>query len=302
LIQKIINLIYRNPKSELKKFRRFGGYLNYRAMQRENAAMKKASYHLPPVQSYANGFRIYFLTGKNYLYQTLFCICSLVRYTNEEFQFLLIDDGSFDNVLIKQINGQLPGAIIITRDAIAKNIETGLPAARYPALHRKRAVYPHIKKLTDIHTIPGESWKLVLDSDMLFWGEPVEMLEWLKAPNKPLHLIDCAESYGYSALLMKELAGREIKPLINVGALGLNSKTIAWNEVDTWIRDLEAGQGASYYLEQALSAMIIGDTESIALRSDRYIVNPLGSSGGVLHHYVDLSKEQYFKFAWKQFV
>ncbi|TSD65870.1 glycosyltransferase family 2 protein [Inquilinus sp. KBS0705] len=302
MIQQLINFLYRTPKAELKKFKRFGGYFNYRSMMVASLAMQKASASLPPVQSHADGFSIYFLTGKNYLYQTLFCIQSLVKSSTEKFKFILVDDGSFDEVLMERIKRQLPGAVIIDKETIDKNLQETLPVDSFPYLHHKRAVYPHIKKLTDIHTLPGDDWKLVLDSDMLFWAYPTDILNWLKHPDKPIHMIDCVESYGYTANLMEKLSASTIKPLINVGAVGLNSKHINWHNVEHWVKELETAEGTSYYLEQALTAMLIGHKPTIALDTDNYIVNPTDNAKGVLHHYVDLSKEYYYKSAWKKFI
>ncbi|AYL97256.1 glycosyl transferase [Mucilaginibacter celer] len=305
-MQKLINFLYRIPKSRLKNIRRFGGYLNYRKMMASRKLMEKASFSLPPVISAKEGLPVYFLTGKNYLYQTLFCIRSLVLVSKIKLRFLLVDDGSFDEELINHIKKQLPEATIITKEIIAQNLENIIPPAQFPHLHHKRAVYPHIKKLTDIHTIPGDDWKLVLDSDMLFWREPREMLEWLHHPQRPLHMVDCDEAYGYSKKLMEELAGKTIKPLVNVGAIGLNSNAINWQNIERWVEVLEQREGTSYYLEQALSAMLIGDDNAVVLPPGKYIVNPckatIAAQNGVLHHYVDLSKEGYYKLAWKKLV
>ena len=264
--------------------------------------MEKASFNLQPICSYPEGLPIYFLTGKNHLYQTLFCIKSLTQFTKTKFKFVLVDDGSFDNKLIKRIHFQLPGATVIERSLIDENLKINLPVEQYKNLHYKRAVYPHIKKLTDIHTIPGDKWKLVLDSDMLFGDEPTEMLNWLTAPDKPLCMIDSQQSYGYSVQLMENLCSSKIKPLINVGAIGLNSQKIDWDKVDNWVKILEETEGKTYYLEQALSAMLIGDANAVVLNKDKYIVNPDIHSKGVLHHYVDLSKESYYKSDWKKFI
>ena len=265
--------------------------------------MVKKSLTLPSVTSYSEGLPIHFLTGKNYIYQTLFCIQSLIRVTKTKFRFILIDDGSFDCSIIKQIERQLPGAEIITTALIGQNLKTSLPKHLYPYLHQKRDVYPHIKKLTDIHTIPGNAWKLVLDSDMLFWNEPKQMIDWLKNPDKPLHMVDCEESYGYSYKLMEALCGFKMRNLLNVGAIGLNSRRINWDSIEKWAKTLEEKEGASYYLEQALTAMLVSNTVSIILNANEYIVNPnkqmIINKNGVLHHYVDLSKEGYFKEAWK---
>ncbi|NEU06793.1 glycosyl transferase [Flavihumibacter sp. R14] len=303
LFQHLINIFYRHPKSALKKYRRFGGILNYLKINNERNLMKKASLNLPTVISNPEGLPIYFLTGKDYLYQTLFCIHSLSKATKVNFKFILIDDGSMDDLIRRQIHHQLPGSQIITSLMIKENLNNFLPQHLYPYLHHKRSIYPHIKKLTDIHTIPGSSWKLVLDSDMLFLNEPDELISWLQEPKEPLHMIDCEESYGYSEKLMSELSRTTIPSLVNVGAIGLNSQQINWKTLEAWAQSLEEKEGACYYLEQALTAMLIGDKKSTVLDKKKYIVNPsqndIINQNGVLHHYVDLSKEGYFKKAWK---
>lgn len=304
--QLLVNFLYRNPRSRLKMYNRFGGYINYRKMMAGRRLMERQSAVLPPVISHTDGLPVYFLTGKKYLYQTLYCITSLTAATSQKFNFILVDDGSFDDSLIKRTSRQLPGVQIITRQQIDHNLQLLLPESHYPVLHQKRQVYPHIKKLTDVHTIPGSNWKLVLDSDMLFWDTPQAIIAWLKDAQKPLHMVDCAEAYGYSIPLMQQLAGTAIKPLLNVGAIGLNSRAINWPKVEHWVATLEQQEGTSYYLEQALSAMIIGNDDAVALPAASYIVNPdktaITTTRGVLHHYVDLSKEGYFKTAWKHFL
>ncbi|UOE48323.1 hypothetical protein MTO98_28340 [Mucilaginibacter sp. SMC90] len=305
-MQSLINFLYRNPRSQLQKFRRFGGYLNYRSMMNGRREMERRSVELPPVISHADGLPVYFLTGKNYLYQTLYCIQSLTKFPAASFKFILVDDGSFNTELIARVAKQLPGAQVITQAHIGQNLQKNLPEARYPYLHKKRAVYPHIKKLTDVHTIPGDDWKLVLDSDMLFWHKPAELINWLNNPQQPLHMVDCTEAYGYSQQLMEQLAGSSIKPLLNVGAIGLKSAGINWDKLENWAKTLEEQEGTSYYLEQALSAMLIGNADATVLKAGDYIVNPtpdqIKTQTGVLHHYVDLSKEGYFKHAWKHFL
>jgi hypothetical protein len=297
--QYLVNFFYRHPKAIIKKYKRFGGYFNFREIARFSKKMELRSMDLPPVPSDAEGLSVYFLTGQKYFYQTLFCIQSLVKQSNEKFRFILVDDGSFDRKLTDRIEAQLPGAVIVTQSMIDHNLGNMLPEDRFPYLRHKREKYPHIRKLTDIHTLPGSPWKLVLDSDMLFWNEPKAIIKWLKHPDRPLHMVDCAESYGYSTGLMEELCGARIRPLINVGAIGLRSGNINWEKIERCVKVLEEKEGKTYYLEQALSAIIIGDADSVILNAGEYIVNPSRESMGILHHYVDLSKEIYFKNAWQ---
>jgi len=169
-------------------------------------------------------------------------------------------------------------------------------------LRERWAAYPNIRKLTDVH-VGSRGWKLVLDSDMLFFRRPEFLLAWLAAPTRPLHLVDVQESYGYSRALMRSLAGRPIPPLVNVGITGLASGSLDWERLERWCRELIAAEGTSYYLEQALIAMLVaGQLCAVAPAAD-YIVLPTETEcrnpRAVLHHYVADSKRWYFRETWK---
>jgi len=300
--QNFINHFYRYPKSNYHRLKRFGGYVAYWKMLYGKKQMENASLSLPPVQSFTDGLPIYFLTGQKYLYQTLFCIASIKRYTTEHFNFILVDDGTFDERLIIQIAHQLPGCQIVLQKEIERILEDKLPSHRFPYLNQKRKIYPHLKKLTDIHTLSGGNFKLVLDSDMLFWNYPDEIISWLKNPSGCLYMLDSDNSYGYTRGLMEDLAGVVIPDLVNVGVIGIESSTIDWEQLELWCKTLEDIEGSSYFLEQALSAMIIANQQKTILSKKDYVVNPkLGSEASVkLFHYVDLSKKQYFEHDWRR--
>jgi hypothetical protein len=52
--------------------------------------------------------------------------------------------------------------------------------------------------------------------------------------------------------------------------------------------------------------MLLATGEAHILPGDEYIVNPVAEAIenqiGILHHYVDLSKERYFKQAWRRYL
>jgi len=305
LLQTLIDHIYRFPKSKQKTIKRFGGYGNYYKMIRGKRLMQKASESLPAINSYPLGFKIYFLTGKDYFYQTLFCAFSLCKTCEEKFQFILIDDGSFTPKIINKIYQQMPRVKIITSIEVNQNLQRVLPIEHFPYLHHKRKVYPHIRKLTDVHSLPERGFKLVLDSDMLFWKNPTEITDWLKNPAGSIHMIDCVESYGYPKESMSQLCEGQIPDLVNVGVLGLDSSIINWTEIERWSKKLEK-TGASYFLEQALSAMLIAKEKRIPLNNNEYVVNPDSDRSNIdsvkLCHYVDLSKKQYLLSEWKKII
>jgi hypothetical protein len=163
--------------------------------------------------------------------------------------------------------------------------------------------YPHIRKLIDVH-LASSGWKLVLDSDLLFFRRPSLILEWLKNAECPLHAIDCEESYGYSRPLMESLTGTVIPPMINVGLCGLRSDSIDWDQLETWCRDLIEKEKTSYFMEQALSAMLIAGHPRIIAPASDYVTMPDDTEAqacqAVMHHYVADSKRHYFRKNWRK--
>ena len=119
-------------------------------------------------------------------------------------------------------------------------------------------------------------------------------------------MVDCEESYGYSRELMEELAGATIPPLLNVGICGLASELINWEELEHWCQALVEREGTSYYLEQALVAMLAARLPPTVMPRSRYITFPTRqqtlAGEGVLQHYVADSKPWYFGEAWRQLV
>ncbi len=306
-IQKLVDKYYRDPKGKRNHINRFGGKLVYDGMLAQKEEMVKSISDFNPIKNPLGQLKIHFLTGKKYIDQTLFCIFSLEKQMPNTFKYRLIDDGTFDNDLANFVASKAPNVEIVLKEEIDKNIDKYFPVDKYPVLNRKRKEYSHIKKLTDVHTLENcQGYKLVLDSDMLFYHPPTEIKEWLEKPNQPIHMIDCGEAYGYTSGLMETLCGSSIPKLVNVGVFGIESGAINWDILETWVSELEQEEGASYYLEQALSAMLIAGKPKIALDKEKYVVNPseneIDLCQATLHHYVDLSKKGYYTKSWKNFI
>jgi hypothetical protein len=138
----------------------------------------------------------------------------------------------------------------------------------------------------------------------LFFRRPNVLLEWLAEPKRPLHAVDCQESYGYSRPLMEQLAGAPIPERVNVGLCGLRGNDLDWEEMEAWCASLIAREKTSYYLEQALVAMFVARRQpcTVAPASD-YITRPdrdeVIAPQAVMHHYVAASKRWYFRYGWR---
>jgi hypothetical protein len=302
---KLLYKLFYQPLAYIKQVKK-AGILNYFATQSASRDMVAHSLLLKEVAPTAGlpTLTIYFLTGEKYWYQTAFCLYSLQKVSsNFLIKGIFVDDGTFTGELKTQMLEQFPSASIVSRHETENLLNLHLPADKYPVIRKKRLIYPHLKKLTDVHFQPG-GWKLVLDSDMLFFKYPEALINWLQAPKTSFFLRDPVTSYHYTIALMEQLTGKPVRQHLNVGLVGLKSAAIDWDAIELWITELEKAEGKSYLLEQALSAMIVaGQITNIAPPGD-YLVLPtqlqVSEQAGVLHHYVAESKEWYYKTAWRK--
>ncbi len=267
--------------------------------------MIDAAQVMPALPDFATGSAmvVHLMTGRRFWYQTTFCLHSLARASGAMVYAEIYDDGTID-AEVRRVMGRLGPRVRVTGQAeLTERLNDLLPAARFPVLRERYAHYVNLRKLIVAH-LGRRDWKVVLDSDQLFFRPPYELMMWFRQPTGALHMVDCEESYGYSRALMERLAGRPIPERVNVGIFALRSESIDWAELEAWCAELIAREKTHYYLEQALIAMLMArEPQRVALPARDYLVRPgraeVFAPTAVLHHYVAESKRWYFQRGWK---
>jgi hypothetical protein len=302
---KILYRFYYAPKGFLNKCGRVGA--NNMAIDRvEKYRMEQAAYRLPTVKLYpipAEPLKIHFLSGKKFWYQTCFCAYSMIQQAKINLSPVVYDDGTLTPKCVAEIQRIFPNSKIVFSAEIEAVLDHVLPISKFPYLRARRINYPNIRKLIDIH-IGSDGWKLVLDSDMLFFQTPDFLINWLNSPKKPCYMVDTETSYGYSLSLMSSLTKATIPERLNVGICGLKSDDIDWERLEFWCKTTIEEEGQHYYQEQALIAMLLANQDCLVASEEDYVVMPDQEEGinpkATLHHYVADSKPWYFRYGWKR--
>ncbi|PAW68616.1 MAG: hypothetical protein B9S34_01790 [Opitutia bacterium Tous-C1TDCM] len=267
---------------------------------RNDMAAAIAGLAAPPVPA-GPVLPVHYLTGKRYLPLTLISALSLQHQTGRPVQPVLCDDGSLAADDLATLHRIFPRAEVIAKETVAANLERHLPESRFPFLRRIRLGYIHLRKLTDIQTA-GPGWRLVLDSDVFFFRPPTQLLDFMAA-EKWCFMQDCMQSYGAPLETLAALAGAPVHPQINVGLCHVRSTDIDWDFVEHCARVLLFRHGFSYYLEQALMAVLMGRFGAKALGSD-YLVYPTPEQARRAEHtalhYVDRSQLTMMRYGWRQ--
>jgi hypothetical protein len=303
---KLLLHAYHRPLGRIRQSLSNGGPVAEWNTERQRREMEVSAAHLPALPDFAGStpVTLHLMTGRRFWYQTAYCLHSFARAAQTTVHAEIYDDGSIDNDCAALLMRMGPNVRIHGFAALEAGLDRHLPAARFPVLRNRWLYYPNIRKLIDVH-LGGAGWKLVIDSDLLFFRRPDVLLGWLAAPAHPLHAVDCEESYGYSRALMERLAGAPIPRLVNVGLCGLKSDDLDWEEIESWCAELIAREKTNYFLEQALVAMIVAKRQPcVVAPAGDYITMPARNEvlapRAVMHHYVAASKRWYFRHGWRK--
>lgn len=300
-----LRLVYHTPVGLARKSIREGGPLEQRRTEEGRRAMVEAAQSLPPlsVPSEDAGHEIHFLTGAKYWYQTLFCFASLQHYAPTRITPVLYDDGTLTDEYQGRFRRVVPWVRVVTLTEIEERLDEALPWSRFPTLRERRIEQPLIRKVLDLHA--GETgWKMLLDSDMLFFRRPDWLLDWLAHPSKPAYMVDVMEAYGYSDALRSRLVGGKPFPdRANIGFFGWRAEDLDLDWLEHAVRTMIEEEGTHYNLTQGITSMLFAGRDCAVAPKADYVVLPSLDEGrqptAVLHHYVAESKRSYFQHGWR---
>lgn len=301
---RLLYLVWHRPRAGLRQCIADGGPVEQWRTSRGRQAMEAAARHLPPPAAATGApLELHLLTGRRFWYQTAFCLWSFARQSGRSLAPVIHDDGTLTPDNRAALSRLFPLTRFPAKADASARLQEILPPARFPRLHDRWRHYPHIRKIIDPH-LGGTGWKLVLDSDLLFFRRPQFLLDWLDAPDRPLHAVDIATAYGYPPELLARVTGAPVAEKVNVGLTGLRSEELDWEKIERWCDRLIDAAGTNYYLEQALVAMLTAGRACAIAPAGDYVTLPRPPEAddcrAAMHHYVAESKPWYFRTNWRR--
>jgi hypothetical protein len=235
---------------------------------------------------------------------TAFCLVSLARASGRPLAPTIFDDGTLPAEAADKLHRLFPATIIDSTDTIERRLDQFLPANKFPVLRQHRRAFPLLRKITD--AFAGQTtWRLFIDSDLLFFHRPDELLAWADHPQRPLHGRDLQNAYGYPLAVLGKIAGQPVPERVNTGTLGLHGDKIDWTLLERGCATLLRDHGPHYFLEQALVALLVAGQICDVPPPNRYVLCPqlpeALACNAVMHHYVAASKRWYFQTNWRRF-
>jgi hypothetical protein len=237
---------------------------------------------------------IHVVTGREYWKLGLWMLASFFYTTDRSWPVTIHNDGSCSHSDIASISAVVPFAKIISRaDAdqqLHKQLET------FPRTRDLRSTFPLLLKLTDTTLLKRSPQCLVLDCDLLFFSEPIEILTWSSAPEHNLFLTDITDASALPPPQINSLLGVKMLEKLNSGLCALRSDFL---DLDLMERALTKtaliNASRRWTVEQTLFAILAGQRSSKLLPS-RYLVSSekRAPKSTIMRHYIGKVRDSFY--------
>jgi hypothetical protein len=271
-IGRLLYKFWHGPLGRRDQRQRYGRDFEERARLGEEE-MRQAGTSLPPQPPVAPRPRlscpVHVLTGANYWHQTAFCLHSLQHAFGEALQRVVVhSDGTLGTEHKESLRAVVPGAVFEEEEEVAARLDRWLPESRFPVLRRQRLELVLMRKLLD--ALAGQDgYHLFVDSDVLFWREPRELVEAATA-EQSLYLDEgSGESYCLPRAKLERELGMTLPPGVNSGLVGLQAGSLDWELLERAVAVME-GRGNRRILEQSLWGVALATQNPRALDPTSY--------------------------------
>lgn len=237
---------------------------------------------------------IHFLSGHRDLDMLLNSLVSWYGVNGKIGKVYIHEDGSFSSDDREFLRAIFPEVTIVKREQISQQVLSALQE-KFPAAYKFRKLseedsrYVFNLKLIDPLFVGEAKVRLILDSDLIWFKKPDELIGALEGGKLPIFMggfgdMDFVFSDGTT--LSKEISG------INSGVVGYEKSKFSLEKLEEFYS--RVGENTNpHFIEQAGYAYILTrDTKPNFLPSDRYIIKGPMNSSSVMKHYTSPRREQ----------
>ncbi|MDL5055462.1 hypothetical protein QQ056_18185 [Oscillatoria laete-virens NRMC-F 0139] len=200
---------------------------------------------------------------------------------------MIHDDGSLSQKYQKELPDLLPGCRVIGSKEAADFIQKRLQ--NHPLSGECRQIHPLCRKLFDIPLMTTKQKILMIDTDILFFRHPDQILNWLCEPSQhTLFMEDIQDATVNPAFDFARQKGFTMIPKVNTGIVGMNREIYDLDFFEECLAQTDMIKSDRWFIEQSLFALlssIKGDVEFLD-SSYHMELTPACPPDSVARHYM----------------
>lgn len=253
------------------------------------------------------GYEVHILTREKDRTLAFWALKSFYHHLGERPPLVVHDDGSLTHESFRLFQEHFPGCTVIRAEQADADprLRQSLSALPLCELWRYRCEFQLAKKLFDFACLSTEPFIVSLDSDILFFRKPLEVVECARAA-EPFMSSDYQEAYEFDTTLVRR-AGQDFDliPRLNTGLFGLRRDDFDFQVVERLLEAcVDAAPGRRFqfwkgWLEQTLLACLFsrsGDRRVLDL-STYQISSMLIGDQTISQHFVNDGSRSAF-YTW----
>lgn len=238
-----------------------------------------------PVSETSSGTcEIHVLTSAQDWLNLLWALKSFYHFSSREYPLCLHDDGTLPDIARATLKQQFPQARFISRQQADQDVLPTLGA--YPRCRDFRASNVLSLKLFDFPHYANHDRILLMDSDILFFAEPTELLRRIEDPKYTYNSVnaDVASAYTVEPAAVRDRFGFELGPDFNSGLGLIHRRSLQLDWIEEFL-SLPGILSHPWRIEQTLFALCSFRCGA-QLLPEEYRVRFDGEIAGSCKHYV----------------
>jgi hypothetical protein len=250
------------------------------------APIRTAPHHPDAVEIHTLCYRLDYLTA-------IWALKSFYRWSGVDFPLVVHLNGRVPHTMAQRLRTHFPDARFVSQQEADERVEKTLADRDCPRLATARRGSPFMLKLTDFPILASGATVLVIDSDVLFFAEPRELLDRCRCPDAGyLFQQDPETNYNISEAAAMAEFGIRLAPRLNTGILVYPSAVPELRAFERYLGNTDVAQ-PNGFIEQTLYAMHASEIGKVERLPATYLVDltpNLDYAGFVARHYAGPSR------------
>lgn len=229
---------------------------------------------------------VHVLTSARDWLNLVWTLKTFYHYSRRQYRLCIHEDGSVPPDGLAALRHHFPHARLISRsDADARLVSDLAP---YPRALKFRQTNQLAPKIFDFAAYLEADRMLLFDSDLLFFGNPVELIRRVEDPGCQCNTFnaDCCDAYVVNGRHVREQLGFELHPWINSGLGLVHRHSIRWDWIEQFLALPGILDGHPWRIEQQLFALCSSRFGVELLPSEYTLHLDPGINGSPFRHYV----------------
>ncbi len=201
-----------------------------------------------------DGVTLHLLMSHTTCRMGLLALRSFEWQTGRLWKTYIHDDGSLTQEDIDEVNRHAPGVEVISRARADTDLAQWLE--KYPRCLTNRSRHNWFLKFFDCAHYASYENYMVLDTDVIFFKRPTEILEWMRTCPTSCHFMkDARETYASPRELIRERMKLDLWEAVNSGICLMPKKAVDLDLAEHFLEQIADDARHYIFLEQTLFAV-----------------------------------------------